>query len=183
MDLIKQTAIRMKVLREIEEISAEALAKELNIDLALYEKYESGSVDIPLGFLYEFANRFHVQLTEILTGEEPKLHVYSLVRKDKGLKIERTKAYEYLNLAYNFTNKKMESFLVTVPPSTSDDIHLNNHPGQEFNYILEGRLKIVIDKHDLILNQGDTLYFDSNYMHGMKALDGKEAKFLAIIAK
>ena len=53
--------------------------------------------------------------------------------------------------------------------------------GQEFNYILEGSLKVVIDKHELILEEGDSLYFDSGQNHAMKALNGKPAKFLAII--
>ncbi len=71
---------------------------------------------------------------------------------------------------------------MTVDPDPEDTpIDFNTHPGQEFNYVVEGTLKIVIDNHELILNEGDSLYFDSNYKHGMKALNGKPAKFLAII--
>lgn len=179
---IRQIAIRIKDLREISGITIEELAKELNISKETYLEYESGNVDIPVSFLYELANKFKVELTAILTGEDPKLHTYALVRNGKGVSVERRKQYKYQSLAYNFAHKKAEPFLVTVDPEAEDaPVHLNAHPGQEFNYVLEGVLKIVINNHEVILNEGDSLYFDSNYNHGMKALDGKPARFLAVI--
>ncbi len=179
---IKQIAMRIKELREISGISPEKMSGMFNIPLELYQKYESGEVDIPVGFLYQVANEFNVELTTILSGEEPKLRIYSLVRKGKGLEVERRKEYKYRNLAYNFVHKKAEPFLVTVEPKPDDyPVSLNSHPGQEFNYVLEGTLKVIIHNYELILNEGDSLFFDSNYKHGMLALNGKPAKFLAII--
>jgi hypothetical protein len=35
--------------------------------------------------------------------------------------------------------------------------------------------------HELVLFEGDSIYFDATKPHGMKALNGKEVKFLAII--
>ncbi len=179
---IKQIAMRIRELREIAGISIEAMAQEFNISLELYELYESGEADIPVSFLYQVANRFNVELTAILSGGEPRLRIYSLVRKGKGLSVERRKEYKYQSLAYNFANKKAEPFLVTVEPNSHEEpIHLNSHPGQEFNYVLEGTLEIVLHNFEFILHEGDSLFFDSNYKHGMKALHGKPAKFLAII--
>ena len=57
-----------------------------------------------------------------------------------------------------------------------------NHSGVEFNYMLEGRVCIIINGKEIIMEPGDSLIFDSQYWHGMKALDGKEAKFLAIVS-
>jgi len=179
---IKEISSRMKELREIFGVTKEELASKLHIDLDTYIQYEAAECDIPIGFLYDFSHYFNVSLTAILTGEEPKLNVYEVVKKGKGLKIQRRKQYDYRSLAYNFTNKKMEPFLVTVPPTSEEDtIVFGEHDGQEFNYVVEGTLKIVIDNHELILNEGDSIYFNSSYKHGMKALNGKEAKFLAII--
>lgn len=179
---IKQIAARIKELREIFDVELETLAKEFDIDPGLYESYESGTVDIPVGVLTQIAHRFDVELSSLLTGEEPKLRTYSLTRKGKGVTVERRKAYKYLSLAHNFIDKKAEPFLVTVEPSPEDSpMSLNSHPGQEFNYVLEGSLKIVIGGRELILEEGDSLYFDSTVDHGMKALNGKTARFLAII--
>ena len=52
---------------------------------------------------------------------------------------------------------------------------------QEMNYVLEGRLLISVSGKELVLGVGDSLYFDSGLPHGMKALDGKPVRFLAII--
>ena len=49
------------------------------------------------------------------------------------------------------------------------------------NYVLEGRLLIGLNGKEIELNPGDSLYFDSSLPHGMKALDGKTVRFLAII--
>lgn len=179
---IKQIAARIKDLREISCLTIEALAKELNISKELYVQFEEGNADIPVSLLYELANKFKVELTAILTGEDPKLRTYALVRNGKGPSVERRKEYKYQSLAYNFAHKKSEPFLVTVDPEPDDaPVHLNSHPGQEFNYVIEGTLKIVINNKEIILNEGDSLYFDSTYSHGMKAINDKPAKFLAII--
>lgn len=181
---IKQIAARIKELREISGLSIEELANDLKITPEAYKEFESGCVDIPVGFLYELAGKYNVELTAILTGAGPKLHTYSLVRSGKGVNVERREHYTYHSLAYNFANKKSEPFLVTVPPADeSEPIHFSNHPGQEFNYVIDGVLKIVINGHELVLSEGDSLYFDSSISHGMKAIGDKPAKFLAIIFK
>jgi transcriptional regulator with XRE-family HTH domain len=180
-DQVKQIAARIKDLREIAGLSQQALASELGVTIETYTEYEGGNTDIPIGFLYEVANRFGVELTAILTGEDPKLHTYCLVRKNKGVSVSRRNPYKYQSLAYKFINKKSEPFLVTVEPGNDDTVHFNSHPGQEFNYVLEGTMMIYIDGHQLTLNEGDSLYFDSSCSHGMRALEGKPSKFLAII--
>lgn len=178
---IKQIAMRIKGLREIADVSIEELAKEFKVGKDTYKKYESGAVDIPVSFLYEFANRFKVELTALLTGEEPRLHTYSLVRKGKGLSTERRKEYKYQDLAFNFIRKKAEIFLVTVEPKKKDASHYYGHPGQEFTYVVEGTLKVILDGHEVVLNKGDAFYFDSRHKHAMVALKGKPARFLAVI--
>jgi transcriptional regulator with XRE-family HTH domain len=179
---IKQIAERIKELREISNISIETLAKELGISVNKYLEYESGNLDIPVSFLYKIAHRFDVELSVLLSGENPKLHIYSVVRKGKGLIVERRKQYNYESLAYNFINKKAEPFIVTVDPQPeTSPVQFNFHAGQEFNYVIEGTLKIIIDEHEVILNEGDSIYFDSAFNHAMKALNNKKAKFLAIV--
>ncbi|MGE5328540.1 MAG: helix-turn-helix domain-containing protein [Deltaproteobacteria bacterium] len=179
---IKQVAARIKELREISDLSVDTLAKELDVSCEVYKNYESGSIDIPVSFLYKFANKFKIELSTLLTGESPRLHTYSIVRKDKGVSVDRRQEYKYENLAYNFIHKRAEPFMVTVEPEANNaEIHYNSHPGQEFNYVLEGAMKVYIDGHEITLNEGDSLYFDSGINHGMKAINNKPARFLAII--
>lgn len=180
---IKQVAMRIKSLREISGFSTKEVSRKLNIGQEQLENYENGSTDIPVSILYELASAYKVELTSLLTGEEPKMREYSLVRKGKGPQAERRKEYNYQDLAYNFRDKKAEIFLITVDPHDSPNHKPYAHEGQEFSYILEGTLKILLDKHELILNEGDSLYFDPRHPHAMFAMHNKPAKFLAVIIK
>jgi transcriptional regulator with XRE-family HTH domain len=179
---LKHIAARIKELRLISQLSIEQLAAEFKVQPEQYQKFESGAADIPVSLLYEIAQKFRVELTTLLTGDEPRLHGYCLVRKETGPSADRRKEYKYQDLAFNFAHKKAEVFLVTVEAKPAGaDIHYNAHPGQEFTYCLEGSLKILLDNHELELNQGDSLFFNSRMKHAMIALHGKPAKFLAII--
>ena len=73
-------------------------------------------------------------------------------------------------------------YIVTLDAHPGNErINLNSHPGEEFDRVIEGRLEFLIGGHTVILDEGDSVYFDSTKMHGMRALDGKPAKFLAVI--
>ena len=177
---IRQIADRVRSLREIARLSAESCAQDLGIPLETYREYESGATDIPVSFLYQIAQKFQMELSSILTGEEPRLRIYSVTRRGQGVKVERYKDYDYQNLAFNFIDKKMEPFLITVEPGPeSVPIPLNAHPGQEFEYLLEGSLRVVVDRHEVVLAAGDSIYFDSGHPHGIQALGGAPAKFVA----
>lgn len=181
---VKLIGQRIQDLREIAELSAQEVADHLEISVDKYLSYENGEKDMPISILYELANKFDVDFTAILSGDAPKLNVYQFVKAGQGLGVKRPEEYQYQNLAFNFANKNIEPFYVTVPPSSGDDssIHLTNHPGQEFNYCLDGRVCIIINGKEIIMEPGDSLIFDSKNWHGMRALDGKEAHFLAIVS-
>src|SRR5450759_3863537 len=179
---IKQIAERIKEIREISGISAETLAGKLGISTDQYLNYESGNTDIPVGIIFKISELFNVELSVMLGGDNPRLHIYGIVRNGKGLKLERQKQYKYENLAYNFIHKKAEPFMVTIDPDPEKQPkEFNSHPGQEYNYVIEGSMMINIDGHEIILNEGDSIYFNSGYKHIMKALNNKQVRFLAIV--
>lgn len=177
---IIEIANRIQELREVSDITPEEIASHLDISVDTYLKYETAAVDIPASMLLEIANYFKVDMSLLLTGESPRMNVFTVTRDGKGVSVERRSQYIYQALAEKFIGKKIEPFIVTAEPKEEEPT-LHSHPGQEFNYLLEGSLKLYIHGNEVILNAGDSIYFDSNYPHAMKALDGKPAKFLAII--
>jgi mannose-6-phosphate isomerase-like protein (cupin superfamily) len=179
---IREIAIRVKELREISDISTEEMSRLLNIDADTYRSYEAGEKDIPASILYGISSELKVDMSVLLKGEDPRMHVFTVTRKDKGVGVERRKEYKYQSLATNFVHKKAEPFVVKVEPKPEGTkISVNSHPGQEFDFVLEGTLKVVIHNNEIVLEEGDSIFFDSNYPHGMAAIGGKSAKFLAII--
>lgn len=178
---MKEIGSRIFELRDLSDISAEEMAEYLKIDVDTYKKYEDGIMDIPASILYEIAQKLGVDMGLLLTGEETRMHYFTVTRKGKGVAVERRKQYKYENLAEKFIHKKAEPFIVTVEPKEEEKPSKNSHPGQEFNYVLEGSLKYYIHNNEIILNEGDSIFFDSSQEHAMEALDNKSAKFLAII--
>ncbi|PRZ00296.1 helix-turn-helix domain-containing protein [Marinilabilia salmonicolor] len=179
---IKQVATRIKDLREILNISKEEAADCCGITTAEYSEIESGKVDIPVGIMHLLAKKFRVDVTSFLSGSEPRMHYYTLTRKGQGVSVERRKAYNYRALAANFINRKADPFIVTVDPKSDDTAtEFNSHPGQEFNLILKGSLKLNLNNKEMLLNEGDTIYFDASLPHGMKAANNEPCEFLAII--
>lgn len=180
---LKLIASRIRELREIAGSSLPDLSGQLEIDPRQMASYESGETDIPVSVLLKLSHRYNLELADLLSGEQPKLHVYSVVRKGKGIRVDRRRQYTYENLAANFIHKKVEPFIVTVEPDKEDQsTEFNSHPGQEFNFVLEGCLMVIVDGHEVVLNEGDSIYFDSGYKHAMKALNNLSARFLAVIS-
>lgn len=179
-DQIKQIAERLCGLREVLELTAEDIARECDLSAEEYRLAETGEYDISVSMLQKIARQYGISLDALMFGEEPKMSSYFLTRAGKGTSIERTKAYRYQSLAAGFINRSADPFIVTVEPN-EQPIHYNSHNGQEFNLVLEGRMMLCIEGKELILNEGDSIFFNSKLPHGMKALDGKTVRFLAVI--
>ena len=180
-DDIKMIAERLKGLRDVMNVSLNEASETCGITAEEYKKYEEGMIDIPVSVLHSMAKKYDFDLATLISGDEPHMKSYSLTRKGRGVSVERREDYKYQSLAQGFIHRKAEPFLVTVEPDDNREIHFNNHSGQEFNYIIEGKLQIVYDGREMVLEEGDSLYFDASKPHGMKALGGKSVKFLAII--
>ena len=179
---IKQIAERLRGLRDVLELTAEDIARDSDISAEEYRLAETGDYDISVSMLQKIARTYNIALDALMFGEEPKMSSYFVTRAGKGVSIERTKAYKYQSLASGFMNRTADPFIVTVEPKANDEpIHYNQHNGQEFNLVIEGRMLINIEGKEIILNQGDSIYFNSKLPHGMKALDGKTVRFLAVI--
>jgi transcriptional regulator with XRE-family HTH domain len=170
---------RIKELREILEISALDMAKDTDIPLETYAKYESGEQDIPISVLYHIANRLGTDVTVLITGEEARMDSAAVCRRGKGVQIERYPGYEFSSLAYNFKHRTMEPLLVFLDSSKPPAAQVS-HSGQEFNYVVEGRVKVSVGKREYVLAQGDSIYFDARLPHGQSAVDGP-AQFITII--
>ena len=136
-----------------------------------------------MSFLHRIAAKYGVELTALLFGEEPKMQAYFVTRSGKGVKVERTKAYSYQDLAAGFAHRVVSPFIVTVEPTDADKpMTMNSHQGQEFNYVLQGKMEIVVGGKSTILNPGDSIMFDATLPHGMRTTGGETVKFLAVIS-
>lgn len=181
-DAIQQIGERLRGLRDVLDIPAEDVAQLCDLDIDTYLKMENGEGELSISSLQKISKKYGIALDVLLFGEEPHMSHYFLTRNGQGMSVERRKAYKYQSLASGFRGRSADPFMVTVEPKPDDvPIHLNSHQGQEFNYVTSGTLQLTIGKKTLMLNEGDSIYFDATQPHGMKAVGDKAAQFLAII--
>jgi len=183
---VREIAERIRALRDILDLSEKEMAEHIGCTVEEYKNAEQGETDFSFTFIYKCAEKFGVDMIELLTGDNPRLSFYTIVRKDKGLPMKRRSGFNYYHLGYNLKGKVCEPFLVTAPYSEEEQdkpIKLSTHKGQEFDYVLKGSLKIAFEDHIEILNEGDCALYDSGHGHGMIATGGEDCVFLAITMK
>ncbi|MEG0115376.1 MAG: cupin domain-containing protein, partial [Hydrogenoanaerobacterium sp.] len=79
-------------------------------------------------------------------------------------------------------HKIMQPLRVTLDPSDAPAA-LITHSGQEFNMVLSGTVKVTFDKKEMLLNVGDSIYFNPRHPHGQSCVGNEPATFLTVIAE
>ena len=182
--VLNEVVDRIKELREISGYTVEEMAEKTDLTPEMYEMYETGEADLPFTFIHKCALTFGVGITDIMEGGSARLSLYNVTRAGAGQVTAREEGIEIVGLATRFSHKIAEPFHVKYeysPEQQNKPIHLTTHSGQEFDLILKGKLKVQVGDHTEILNEGDSIYYDSGTPHGMIAVDGEDCEFLAVV--
>ncbi len=179
---LKEIGLRVASLREMCEITAVEMAEKLEISEDDYIAFEHGEYDFAISTLNNIALILGVDILDIISGESPRLSTCTVVKKGKGFVVNRNPGYEFSHLAYTFKDKKAEPFLVTIEPNGNPPV-MDEHEGQEFDYVLSGHMMLYIGDICYELNEGDSAYFDSTIPHAHKVIGESTAQFIALVLK
>lgn len=174
---------RIKATRENRGFTLEELSQTSGIDVQTLRDVEDGKTFLPLGQLIRLSKALSLRMSDfIATSDEP----FTIVRKDQRKKfarfgeVKRTgHGYEYESLAPNKRDRVMEPFIVTLYPAVTDEP--SAHDGQEFIYVLEGEMEVVVGEYRDVLGPGDAVYYDSTTPHLVKARGDNPVKILAVL--
>ena len=183
---IAEISERIHAMRDLCGFTTEEMAIATDVTVEEYIKSETGQKDFSFTFLYKCADKFGIDMVELITGENPHLTDFTIVHDGKGLPIKRRAGFEYFHLASFFKGKISEPFIVKAPYREEEqdaEIHTSMHEGQEFDYILTGSLKFRYENHEENLIAGDSVYFDSSKPHGMIATSKDGCTFLSVVMK
>lgn len=164
-------------------LSLDELAGRTGIARDALAQLEAGEFMLPLGQLIKLSKALSLRMADVISpGEEP----FTIVKSDQrqsfsrfGKARETSYGYEYESLAARKKNRTMEPFIVTLHPSRADEP--SSHDGQEFIYVLEGEMEVIIGDTRDVLKPGDSVCYDSTTLHLVKAHGVKPAKILAVL--
>ena len=181
---LMEVATRIREMREIFGFSEEEMAQKTEVTLDEYKDYEAGKLDFPFTFIHKCSLAFGIGITDLLEGQSAHLSSYTVTRKGQGTQTAEEDGIEIRNLAPMFRQKIAEPYWVKYEYSEelqNKPIHLTKHSGQEFDFVMKGRLKVQVGDNIEYLSEGDSIYYNSSTPHGMIAVDGSECLFVAVV--
>jgi len=177
---------RIKALREQKGLSLKELADSTGFSTALLSQMENHLVSPSLGTIIKLAKALGVRVGDFLgeTEGEP----FALVRKDERKHISRFASkegvkygYSYESLGFEKKNRHMEPFIVTLEPATVKTSKTSVHDGEEFIFVLEGEMEVILGNHTDVLYPGDSIYYDYNIPHRVQCHQDKVTRILAVL--
>ena len=184
MNSLKETAARIKEMREILGFTCEEMAEKTEVTLEEYSAYETGAADLPFTFIHKCALAFNIGITDLIEGSTAHLSSYTVTRKGQGYDTAREEGISIKNLAPKFKDKLAEPFWVRYEYSAelqNKPIHTTKHNGQEFDLIISGSLLVQVGSNQEVLHEGDSILYNSSTPHGMIAVGGEDCVFLAVV--
>ncbi len=177
---------QVRNLRNKRDLTLQDLADLTGLSKPNLSQIENNLVTPPIATLLKIAAALGVAIGHFFQSAGQDSNMVVVKKEDrygvaKGPHISHI-GYQYEPLAYPKVDKSMEPFIVHMEERTAEAIVYNNHRGEEFLYVLEGRLEFRRGDHVVVLEAGDSLYFDSVVPHGYRGLGGP-ATALVIIYK
>ena len=168
---------KIKSIRESKQLSTQEVSERSGLSIEQIERIE-GNIDFPsLAPLIKIAR---VELGPVICRKKDSNDTNSIGFSNNDSKAR--KHMEYHSLSQDKSGRHMEPFLIDVAPSEDGvDFVLSTHEGEEFIYVLEGILEINYGKNTYILEEGDSIYYDSIVAHHVHAAADNTAKILGVI--
>ncbi|NWF54036.1 MAG: helix-turn-helix transcriptional regulator [Syntrophaceae bacterium] len=184
---------RLKIGEKIRELrlkrrnTLRQVAGKTGLSIPLLSQVENNAVSPPVATLLRIAKALGVSIGYFFREEESKERAV-VVRKHERKKTFRPihnrqsdGGYTYEALAYTKNSKHMEPFLVEFKPKKREAVSFLSHQGEEFIFLFRGRLAFHYDQQEIILGPGDSLYFESEVPHGLRALRGRKAQAIVVV--
>jgi transcriptional regulator with XRE-family HTH domain len=167
---------RLKQLRQRRDVTLSDLSAETGISTSTLSRLEAGLRRPTLEQLLPLARAHGVTLDELVdappTGN-PRINLRPIPCADGSTILPLTRRPGGIQ-AYKF-----------VLPTGRDDAEpdLRTHEGYDWAYVLEGRLRLVLGEHDLILEPGEAAEFDTRTPHWFAATSSGPVEYLSLIGK
>ena len=186
-----QTVIGSKIkgIRETKNISVEEVAERSGLTADQINSIENDQTLPSLGPLIKIARALGVRLGTFMDDSDALGPIVTRAEdreKDSSISFsngatDARRHMDYHPLAQQKAGRHMEPFIIDIHPDEAPKFQLSDHEGEEFIYVMEGQIEIVYGKETYVLNEGDSIFYDSIVKHHVHGAPGKSAKILAVV--
>lgn len=178
---------KVRELRQKNRYTLQDLAARSGLSKPFLSQIENDHAVPPVGTLLKLARALNVTLSHFFEDEQTAEKI-SVTRAHERARLERRPhhqegevQYIYESLESKKIDKHMEPFLVEFPALGTEDMVFMSHAGEEFMYLIDGKLEFRTTDRVEILEPGDTIYFDSEISHSFRCIGDRPAKAVTVI--
>jgi len=178
---------KIRELRTARKLTLQDVSNETGFSTSLLSQIENNNISPPIATLSRIANFFEVRMGHFFAEEEEC--TFEVLRSSERTVIPKvisedgsSHGYFFESLSVRKKNKKMDPFLLTLNEQVANTCTYS-HNGEEFIFIMQGKAELLLDDQRILLNEGDSVYFDSNLKHRLLSVDCDEVKVLAVVVR
>ncbi len=178
---------KIRNLRKARALTLQEVAHLTGLSKPLLSQIENNIAAPPIATLVKISTALGVKISHFFQDPERNDRVV-VVRKDERYSVkklfhhkdESKVGYRWESLAYPMVGKQMEPFIVEIEPRKEEELLYNDHIGEEFHFVMAGKVEFKTAEQTHLLEKGDSLYFDSSIPHALRGIGGV-AKSLIIV--
>ncbi|MEA3231322.1 MAG: XRE family transcriptional regulator [Thermodesulfobacteriota bacterium] len=174
-DPMEPVGKKIRKARLEKKLTLDNLANETGFSVDYIKEIESGKKIPPVGTLLQLSRALRIDSSFLLKEQQATLE------KRVRAYTKRTDSYAYDTLTPGAENKHLKAFRVTIEAMSEHSGVGYRHEGEEFAYVLKGKVEITVGEHVNKLAKDDSLHFNSGIQHNLRNTGEEEAELIVVI--
>ena len=182
--LEKKIADKIHEIRKNKGLTLAQLGDVTGLSKGLLSRIENNQVSPPIATLSKIARGLEVPIGIFFEEDETDHKGYTVTYKNERKQVIRrgTKiGFIYYSLSSLKTRHLIEPFIIRYPVIGKEPIKLFDHFGEEFLFVLKGKMDLVYGKEKIRLKAGDAIHFDPSTPHRGQNVGKEESECLVIV--
>jgi transcriptional regulator with XRE-family HTH domain len=167
---------RLMKLRREKKLTLKNLANETGLTADYISQVEKGKAIPPVSVLLQLSRALEIDSSILLKEERERAGKKS----DEDYQ-KRTDAYAYRTLTPEARHKHLKAFKVFVDPMSDHKGVSYQHLGEEFIYVLNGKIEVIVGENKNVLGPSDCLHFNSSIVHKLRNISPEKAELLVVL--
>jgi len=167
---------RVMRLRKEKNMTLKTLANETGLSSSYLSQIEKGEVIPPVAVILQLSRALEIDSSLLLKDEKARAGKASEEDHRK-----RTEDYSYRTLTPDAAHKRLKAFKVFIDPKSEHKGVSYQHLGEEFIYVLKGKIEVMVGENKNTLSPGESLHFNSSIIHKLQNISREKAELLVVL--